>query len=99
MRCRLPSSILYLTGPRYFDLTAGRDADDEPRAPAVGEPCPRPVHIDDESVAKTRQQKEMDERPEQPCGEAAQVDAPKVGNCAGATNDCQRAEIAVAEGA
>ena len=27
------------------------------------------------------------------------MDAPKVGNCAGAADDCQRAEIAVAEGA
>ena len=43
----------------HLSLIPGRNANYESRAPAVGEPSPGPVHINHDTVAKSRQQKEV----------------------------------------
>jgi hypothetical protein len=43
----------------HLSLISRRNADYESRSPTVGEPSPGPVHINQDPVAKSRQQKEV----------------------------------------
>src|SRR6266705_3538284 len=68
---------------------------DQPSAALKCKVGPCPLNDDQESVAKSNQEKDVHEQPRRPGDETGNVDAPKIRHCSGASNSGQAAAITI----
>ena len=72
-------------------------AGDQPRAAFVGDVGPRPLNEDQQPVAETDQEENVDEQPGQPRDEARDVDAAELGDCRRSADRREAAFVPVVE--